>query len=158
MIQVTLSEEEQALCRDVSASRYATSRELGLTQLRVDTSKMNVELLGVQGELVFAKTFNLEAPKDNLGSDGGVDYIIKGVTIDVKTASKPHYKLLFRSLKVFKAKIGVLVVKVNDNTFNLIGWATKKQFLAQCSPLVEGGFTLEQEKLKPIEELLERVK
>ena len=158
MIQVTLSDEEQALCRDVALSRYDTSRELGLTQLRIDTSNMNVELLGVQGELVFAKIFNLEDPKDNLGSDGGVDYIIQGVTIDVKTASKPHYKLLFRSLEAFKATIGVLVVKVNDNTFNLIGWATKKQFAAQCTPLFDGGFTLEQEKLKPIEELLERVK
>jgi hypothetical protein len=118
---------------------------------------MNVELLGVQGELVFAKVFDLEDPKDNLGSDGGVDYIIQGVTIDVKAASKPNYKLLFRSLKAFKATIGVLVVKVNDNTFKLVGWSTLKQFSELSQPLGEGGFTLEQSQLRPIEELWKRL-
>ncbi len=157
MIQVTLSDEEQALCRDVAMSRYSTSRELGLTQLRIDTSEMNVELLGVQGELAFAKVFDLEDPKDNLGSDGGTDYIIQEITIDVKTASKPNYKLLFRSLKAFKATIGVLVVKVNDNTFKLVGWSTLKQFSELSQPLGEGGFTLEQSQLRPIEELWKRL-
>ena len=67
MIEVTLSEDEQALCRDVAMSRYATSRKLGnVTQLRIDSSEMNVELLGVQGELAFAKVFDLEDPKDLL--------------------------------------------------------------------------------------------
>jgi len=157
MIEVTLSEDEQALCREVAMSRYSTSRELGLTQLRIDTSEMNVELLGAQGELVFAKVFDLEDPKDNLGSDGGVDYIIQETTIDVKTASKPNYKLLFRSLKAFKATIGVLVVKVNDNTFKLVGWSTLKQFAELSQPLGKGGFTLEQSQLRPIEELWKRL-
>jgi len=157
MIQVTLSDEEQALCRDVALSRYDTSRELGLTQLRIDTSNMNVELLGVQGELVFAKIFNLEDPKDNLGSDGGTDYTIQEITIDVKAASKPTYRLLFRSLEAFKSQVGVLVVKINDNTFKLVGWTTRKQFAELSQPLGEGGFTLEQSQLRPIEELWKRL-
>ena len=157
MIEVTLSEDEQAFCRDVAMSRYATSRELGLTQLRIDTSEMNVELLGVQGELVFAKVFDLEDPKDNLGSDGGTDYTIQEITIDVKAASKPTYRLMFRSLESFKSQVGVLVVKINDNTFKLVGWATRQQFAELSQPLGEGGFTLEQSQLRPIEELWKRL-
>jgi hypothetical protein len=157
MIEVTLSEEEQALCKDVPMSRYSTSRELGLTQLRIDTSEMNVELLGVQGELAFAKVFDLENPKDNLGSDGGTDYTIEEITIDVKAASKPTYRLVFRSLEAFKSQVGVLVVKINDNTFNIVGWTTRKQFAELSKPLNEGGFTLEQSQLRPVEELWKRL-
>jgi len=157
MIEVTLSEDEQALCRDVAMSRYATSRKLGLTQLRIDSSEMNVELLGVQGELAFAKVFDLEDPKDNLGSDGGTDYTIQDITIDVKAASKPTYRLMFRSLESFKSQVGVLVVKVNDNSFKLIGWTTRKHFAELSQPLGEGGFTLEQSQLRPIEELWKRL-
>lgn len=157
MIEVTLSEDEQALCRDVAMSRYATSRKLGLTQLRIDSSEMNVELLGVQGELAFAKVFDLEDPKDNLGSDGGTDYTIQDITIDVKAASKPTYRLIFRSLESFKSQVGVLVVKINDNSFKLIGWTTRKHFAELSQPLGEGGFTLEQSQLRPIEELWKRL-
>lgn len=157
MIEVTLSEEEQALCKDVAMSRYSTSRELGLTQLRIDTSEMNVELLGVQGELAFAKVFDLKNPKDNLGSDGGTDYTIEEITIDVKAASKPTYRLLFRSLEAFKSQVGVLVVKINDNTFKVVGWTTRKQFTELSKPLNEGNFTLEQSQLRPVEELWKRL-
>ena len=157
MIEVTLSEEDQALCKEVAMSRYSTSRELGLTQLRIDTSEMNVELLGVQGELAFAKVFDLDNPKDNLGSDGGTDYTIEEITIDVKAASKPTYRLLFRSLEAFKSQVGVLVVKINDNTFKLVGWTTRKQFAELAKPLNEGGFTLEQSQLRPVEELWKRL-
>ena len=157
MIKVTLSKEEQAFCKDVAMSRYSTSRELGLTQLRIDTSEMNVELLGVQGELAFAKVFDLDNPKDNLGSDGGTDYTIEEITIDVKAASKPTYRLLFRSLEAFKSQVGVLVVKINDNTFKVVGWTTRKQFAELSKPLNEGGFTLEQSQLRPVEELWKRL-
>jgi len=157
MIEVTLSKEEQAFCKDVAMSRYSTSRELGLTQLRIDTSEMNVELLGVQGELAFAKVFDLDNPKDNLGSDGGTDYTIEEITIDVKAASKPTYRLLFRSLEAFKSQVGVLVVKINDNTFKVVGWTTRKQFAELSKPLNEGGFTLEQSQLRPVEELWKRL-
>ena len=157
MIEVTLSEDEQALCRDVAMSRYATSRNLGLTQLRIDSSEMNVELLGVQGELAFAKVFDLEDPKDLLGSDGGTDYTIQDITIEVKAASRPTYRLIFRSLESFKSQVGVLVVKVNDNSFKLIGWTTCKHFAELSQPLGEDGFTLEQNQLRPIEELWKRL-
>ena len=157
MIAVTLTKEEQLMCQEKAEARYKIARELKLKQLRIDTSPMNVELLGVQGEMAFAKIFNLHTPMVEHGADAGWDYEINGVTIDVKTASKPSYKLLFRSLKAFKATIGVLVVKVNDNTFKVVGWSTLKQFTELSKPLNEGGFTLEQSQLRPVEELWKRL-
>jgi hypothetical protein len=52
---VTLTKEEQLMCQEKAEARYKIARELRLKQLRIDTSPMNVELLGVQGEMAFAK-------------------------------------------------------------------------------------------------------
>lgn len=153
MIQITLTEEEQAMCRDKAMARYSIARKLGLTQLRIDTSKMNVELLGVQGEMAFAKLFDLHTPMVEEGADEGWDYQIQGFTIDVKAASKPHYRLIFRSLSAFKAQIGVLVVKISEDVFEVKGWTGRKNFKECCVPMLDDGLALENKDLRKIEEL-----
>jgi len=153
MIDVTLTEEEQLMCKEKAEARYKIARELGLKQLRIDTSPMNVELLGVQGEMAFAKLFNLHTPIVEHGADAGWDYEINGITIDVKTASKPHYRLIFRELQAFKSKVGVLVVKIREDVFRIKGWASKKNFKDLSEPMDDGGFALDDKHLRTIETL-----
>jgi len=153
MIDVTLTEEEQLMCQEKAEARYKIARELGLKQLRIDTSKMNIELLGVQGEMAFAKLFNLHTPMVEHGADAGWDYEINGVTIDVKAASKPHYQLIFRELSAFKAEVAVLVVKISEDVFRVQGWASKKNFIKRAVLMEKDGFALKQDSLRKIETL-----
>jgi hypothetical protein len=153
MIDVTLTKEEQLMCQEKAEARYNIARELGLKQLRIDTSPLNVELLGVQGEMAFAKLFNLHTPMVEHGADSGWDYEINGITIDVKTASKPHYRLIFRELPAFKAKVAVLVVKISEDVFRIKGWVSKQNFINWSKPMDKGGFSLEDEFLRQIQNL-----
>jgi hypothetical protein len=153
MIDVTLTKEEQLICQEKAEARYKIARELGLKQLRIDKSPMNVDLLGVQGEMAFAKLFNLHTPMVEHGADAGWDYEINGITIDVKTASKPHYRLIFRELPAFKAQVAVLVVKISEDVFRIKGWASKKNFINWSKPMDDEGFALEDNHLRKIQNL-----
>jgi hypothetical protein len=153
MIDITLTEEEQLMCQEKAKARYNIARKLGLTQLRIDTSPRNVELLGVQGEMAFAKLFSLHTPMVEHGADAGWDYEINGITIDVKTAFKPNHRLLFRELPVFKARVAVLVVKISEDVFRIKGWVSKKNFANWAEPMDDGGFALPNNRLRKIQNL-----
>ena len=131
---VTLNEKEQAYCQKIGADRYNLSRQQGLKQLRIDVSTLDVEALGVEGEFVFAKVFGFNYPTAE-GADGGVDFQEGNLTIDVKAASKKYYNLIFRSLESFKSGYAVLVVKVSDNSFKIVGMISQEDFKEICKPL-----------------------
>jgi hypothetical protein len=131
---VTLNEKEQAYCQKIGADRYNLSRQQGLKQLRIDVSTLDVEALGVEGEFVFAKVFGFNYPTAE-GADGGVDFQEGDLTIDVKAASKEYYNLIFRSLESFKSGYAVLVVKVSDNSFKIVGMISQEDFKEICKPL-----------------------
>ena len=59
---VTLTDKENAYCKKIGTDRYNLSRQQNLTQLRIDDSPLDVEMLGVQGEFVFAKVFGFHYP------------------------------------------------------------------------------------------------
>lgn len=131
---VTLNEKEQAYCQKIGSDRYNLSRQQGLKQLRIDISTLDVEALGVEGEFVFAKVFGFNYPTAE-GADGGIDFQEGDLTIDVKAASKEYYNLLFRSLESFKSGYAVLVVKVSDNSFRIVGMISQENFKEICKPL-----------------------
>jgi hypothetical protein len=131
---VTLNEKEQAYCQKIGADRYNLSRQQGLKQLRIDVSTLDVEALGVEGEFVFAKVFGFNYPTAE-GADGGVDFQEGDLTIDVKAASREYYNLIFRSLESFKSGYAVLVVKVSDNSFKIVGMISQEDFKEICKPL-----------------------
>jgi len=131
---VTLSDKEKEYCCKVGKARYDLSRQQNLTQLRIDVSTLDVEALGVEGEFVFAKVFGFNYPTAQ-GADGGVDFQEGDLTIDVKAASKEYYNLIFRSLESFKSGYAVLVVKVSDNSFKIVGMISQEDFKEICKPL-----------------------
>ena len=131
---VTLTDKENAYCKKIGTDRDNLSRQQNLTQLRIDDSPLDVEMLGVQGEFVFAKVFGFHYPTAE-GADGGVDFEEGDLTIDVKAASKERYNLIFRSLESFKSGFAVLVVKVSDNSFRIVGMISREDFIEICKPL-----------------------
>jgi len=131
---VTLTEKEKEYCRKVGQARYDLARKQNRTQLRIDDSPLDVEALGVEGELVFAKVFGFHYPTAD-GVDGGVDFEEGDLTIDVKAAHQEHYNLIFRSLESFKSEIAVLVVKVSENSLRIAGMIYKEEFKEICKPL-----------------------
>jgi len=131
---VTLTDKENAYCKKIGEDRYNLSRKQNLTQLRIDDSQLDVEMLGVQGEFVFAKVFGFHYPTAE-GADGGVDFEEGDLTIDVKAASKEYYNLIFRSLESFKSGFAVLVVKVSNNSFRIVGMISREDFIEICKPL-----------------------
>lgn len=155
---VTLNEKEQAYCQKIGSDRYNLSRQQGLKQLRIDDSPLDVETLGVEGEFVFAKVFGFNYPTAE-GADGGVDFEEGGLTIDVKAAHKEYYNLIFRSLESFKADTAVLVVKVSDNTFRIVGVISRKKFeeIAGSMPSRPESYIVKQKDLFPLKNLWDEI-
>jgi hypothetical protein len=155
---VTLNQKEQAYCQKIGADRYNLSRKQGLKQLRIDDSQLDVETLGVQGELVFAKVFGFPYPTAE-GADGGVDFQEDDLTIDVKAASQEHYNLIFRSLESFKSKIAVLVVKVSEDVFKIVGMISREKFIKTCKPMSHrpSSSVVNQEGLFPLKILWDEI-
>ena len=155
---VTLSDKEKEYCRKVGQARYDLSRKQNLTQLRIDDSPLDVESLGVEGEFVFAKVFGFNYPTAE-GADGGVDFEEGGLTIDVKAAHKEYYNLIFRSLESFKADTAVLVVKVSDNTFRIVGSISREDFkeIAGSMPSRPKSYIVKQKDLFPLKNLWDEI-
>ena len=99
----------------------------------LDTRRDN-NIRAFKAEFLFARLFNLDPPKVNVGSDGGVDFWLGEYSIDVKCSGKPSGPLIFDSPASFQADIAVAYSQsdINDRTFNLHGMISKGNFLRKA--------------------------
>ena len=68
----------------------------------MDTRREN-NIRAFKAEFLFARLFNLDPPKVNVGSDGGVDFWLGEYSIDVKCSGKVDGPLIFDSPVSFQA-------------------------------------------------------
>ena len=84
------------------------------------------ELVGLAGEYAFAEAYGLSVDEtERPGGDSGSDFVVNGITIDIKTARKA-YNLIVEEGKI-KADIYVLAQYEGDTDATLLGWATRRQ-------------------------------
>lgn len=97
------------------------------------TSEVGVHLLGIMGEVCFARWSGLTIDtEEHRGGDGGVDFTMRcGLTVDVKTCRRPGDELPLISTQVGKAltaQVAVLVTKCEGGGV-IRGWANACDFI-----------------------------
>ena len=104
--------------------------------------------LGVCGEMVFAKTFNIYLDLCFHNRSGGHDLVLKGKTIDVKTTAREHGKLVVPLKKKSSPSDIYALVTGNLPTFTIRGYATADKIFSSVIDLGHGDcYGLDQNQL-----------
>lgn len=116
-------------------------------QLMSRKSGLEVNAVGVMGELVFARAYGLEVDeRQRPYGDGGVDFWVPifgrthSLTIDVKTntfGGEPCLLIPQRVLSKGGAEIYVLM-QYSNACINFVGWETNN--VMQCAEIVDLGY------------------
>lgn len=129
-IKVSLSDAEIDF-----AKRWAHKRESPTKKKIKDKikSRKHSHFVGLLGELAFGKWSHqdIDIRLFEVVGDGGVDFCIDGVTIDVKTASYDPPILKYNRLIEVKCDRSVLTLTTNYRDIFLCGWCNRKWFLEQ---------------------------
>jgi len=86
-------------------------------------------LIGNLGEYAYEKLLNQKRNTEvMLGGDGGVDFVLFGTTIQVKTS---RGNLIFNNMESFKSDIAVLVIYDSLENYHKVwmqGWTSRYEF------------------------------
>lgn len=127
-------------------------------------SDFETGVCGLMAEYAVCKTLGVDINKDLYSDHGdfGVDFTVKGKTVDVKFNRRQNGYLYFNSLDHFRADIGVLCVPGDlQSQVWMVGVIGKKRFLREHEEKDWGygkRYAVSQDKLKPFEEFLEWTK
>ena len=148
---ITLNESEIGLARLVASQRTANNR-VAQTKHNVSISgqdNFQNEVLGVCGEMAFAKAYNVYLDLTFHNRSGGHDLIYKGRTIDVKTTPLEYGKLVVPLKKKSSPSEFYVLVTGNLPTFTIRGYASKDEVFGSIIDLGHGPcFGLDQDQLK----------
>ena len=120
-------------------------------------SRTENNILAFKAEFLFARLFNLPLPVVNVLSDGGIDFWLGDISVDVKCNSHPAGLLIFDSEKSFAAKVAVLYGATDDSRIlKLHGCIGRRSFFERAYKKDFGygeRFVLNSQDLDPIEKL-----
>lgn len=155
MIEVHLSRKEVLKCERVATHRSMLSRASGVVNQRKDQSSSDIEidLIGIKGELAVSKVYNTDFDMNELGVDSGIDMFVGDVGIDVKTTKYKTGCLLFKSVEAFKAPISILCLNTSEDTVFVAGWIRRDDFANRCKPFQDDGVCVQQSDLEKPESL-----
>lgn len=159
---IRLSNSELSLVKFFSEQRFKNQRRSNIETQKVATKKTDqeIDLIGAVGEYGMCKYLNIPMETDlSNNTDFGKDCKYRGQTLDVKTTYYPKGRLIFRSMKHFKADIAVLTVvkKESLNTVTICGFIDKNTFESRHSMRDLGygvNLVVEQGQLLPISQLV----
>ena len=137
---INLNENELELAKTIAIARNDSNRKEGVIDNIQDKNRtsIQIDIDGAEAELAFFKFVN-EYPESffdttnkakSTGTDLG-DAILDNLSIDVKSTRYKTGKLIQSGAKTFKSKIDIycLVVKEDDNTFNVKGFCPSSVLL-----------------------------
>lgn len=103
------------------------------------------QYVGILGQTVVADWLGMERPKDNGGFDGGIDFIINNITIDLKTMTRnvdmrPEYVHNLYGGQIHYETDIFMFANYNKYTedITLCGWIPKELFLDYAKFYPEG--------------------
>jgi hypothetical protein len=122
----------------------------------LDTRTKN-NILAFKAEFLFAKLFSLPDPVVNVATDGGIDFWLGDLSIDVKCSTRDSGPLIFDSEDKFAASVAVLYTATDDpRVLNLHGCVTRKDFFERAYRKDFGygnRYVLDADDMAPIEHL-----
>ena len=155
-MQVSLNFGEQVVCKTLAKQRYELARKNGRPDQQIGKqSSEQTDLEGIGGEIAASKVLNVY-PSPILELDSGRDIKYRGIKIDVKTTKYKTGKLVAKlNTRSEEVDVYLLVTGVFPD-YIIRGFALKDELLSDknINDLGHGpGYTLTQDKLRPIEEL-----
>ena len=155
-VEYTLTELEQKLCSTGGKMRYNSNRKAGLPNAKVSKrNPMEIEKLGIAGELAVAKHLNVYPDLSIFVRKGGADLVTHSdKKIDVKTTFYDRGKLIaFYKTDYGDVDTFVLVTAEHYPTVVIRGWA-KREDLINNDKIGNLGygkvFVMEQNELRDI--------
>jgi len=155
-MKIKLKKSELSKLNQYASLRWQLCRVSGVFNQRKDNSRSDddVDKLGLKGEFVVSKLFNINFNPSLIGIDDGCDLWINEISIDVKSTFYENGKLLFKSPDAFKSDISILVCQINEEIYKVACWITKDFFIKNFTSFNgSSGVCLEQDKLFKIEKL-----
>tara|TARA_R110000787_G_scaffold138959_1_gene252584 strand:+ start:853 stop:1440 length:588 start_codon:yes stop_codon:yes gene_type:complete len=167
---VILNETELRLSKFIGKKRFQQNRKAKVFDSAVDDTH-KIDTLGASAELAFAKLCNLYPldflvlkPKSKAkGTDMG-DLTVDGISIDVKATSHEKGMLLSTSKHADNIDLFALMVKKEEDTFQLKGFmlaaelATEERFGRAGGKLRRPAYVAIQDELYSYAEAIERLK
>jgi hypothetical protein len=149
-VTVTWTPEERERLMNLAGVRTDGMRASGVPTQKVSRfhDDHEIDVLGLMAEVAFALVFNAGTVRVGTTVDEGYDFMVDGGwTVDVK-ATFGREVLAFRK-KGLRADVAFLIVREDDLTVRLVGWAfaTDGEFGPQS--------TTAASKLRPVSEFSE---
>lgn len=155
-VEVTLSAGEMAVAQQLAAMRNAVARAGKVRNAKMGPqSDYQTDLDGLVAEIAFAKMMNVYPDLSVYPRHGGVDAVVNGIRIDVKSTRYPHGHLVAVIGKESDAVDRYVLGHVNDNMVRFFGWATSDELIRQENMKDFGhgsGYALPQQQLHPFKE------
>lgn len=160
---INLTEHDLDIAREKGIERAMSHPPGDGVNLRY--SPVEQHCWGTFGEIAFAKTFGYsysDVRTDLSNGDGGVDFVMDGVTIDVKTIAYdwPKFAIVSRE-QVRKSAVDVLVFVTPNSVLKprsarFIGWKRRARFLelaqqGEPAPVREGDCWIWRNQLSDME-------
>ena len=127
---VKLSEAELSDCFQAANARNQFNKASGKKNGKIDKNRTDqeIEYFGCMTELAVAKLFEVDSRLYALGTDGGIDFWLGNISIDIKASFYLNSGLTFTSLKHFRSKVAVLAEYNDETSVKVKGWASKALF------------------------------
>jgi len=149
-ISITLDQAEIMLARTMATFRSGINRLNGTVNPKFKESDeyMN-DLIGVCGEMVFAKQFNVYMDMSFQPRSGGHDFVMNsGKTVDIKTTEYDNGRLIVPKWKDDKRSDIYVLVTGQLPTFTIRGYALSDEVFTSVIDLGYGPcFGLQQDQL-----------
>ena len=155
---IKLSEAEISDCLQAANAITQFNKASGRKNGKIASNRSDREIqhFGCMTELAICKLFDVENRIHTLGADGGIDFWLNNISVDVKATFMKNSGLTFTCLDRFRAKVAILMEYDTESSVKVIGWITKAAF-ERLHIIRDFGYGdrcyLPPEKLKPIEEL-----
>lgn len=147
---VILDENEIMLARTIASLRTGNNRVAGTSHnVHIDgQDNFRNDLLGICGEIVFAKTYNIYLDLCFHIRSGGPDFKISDKTVDVKTTHHRNGRLIVPLAKKDKQSDMYVLVTGDLPKFTIRGYATAEEVFSSLDDVGHGPcFVITQDKL-----------
>lgn len=149
-----LTPGEVMVAASLAAARQLANRHAGTTNLQVGAQHpMTTELVGVYGELAVCRLLNVYPDLTDALRAGTADAMLGTLSVDVKTTRHPNGSLLIDEKPRKRADVYVLAV-ANWTTVTAVGFATRKLDCIDKWASPQGGWSIPQAHLRPMDRLL----
>lgn len=132
--RLTLNPGEIAVATTIAGIRQGVNRERGIVNQKAGSQDpITTDIVGMLGELAFAKWANVCPDLSTHLRSGSHDAVFRGYTVDVKSTRNPIGPL-YVDMRPDKAPDIYVLVHVEYATCTLLGWVWRSELTEYLTP------------------------